>query len=1041
MSRQRASSIRSAKLSQPRIDAGWLQRPELQARLTLDRTHAWISGPAACGKTVFAALAARQIADAGGPVAWLQIEPEDDDPGSLFHHLSRAVKVADGDSRRAAALPVFGRAVGADIEDFARAWFRALHVRWPKGGTVVLDDWHHIDGRSPLQKVLLSAMDMTLPGLALWVTSRFAPASELVPVRARGRMKTFGFADLALDRDEVAKLMSADSETSERWLRWSEGWIGVLVFARIAGCADPGQLPAPLPEDSDGASFGPLFAFLADELMSGCTLELCEFIYVTVHMPSVDAQIASRVLPHCDVGRCIDALTRTSLLLAHDGGPKVGWRYHRVLRTALQHQMQVHWPERDRGAVLSRLAAELGRAGQIEAAHDLHISLGERPQAVALLLREAPQLLRDGRYQVLRKWCEAVPEPERTAWVEYWLGHALLASSPRQGLQHFERAFSGFWLQRDPAGLYESWCGVVESITYACDDYGALELWLQRLRDIRQQFGAAPSWRLRVQTVVYGFSATFFLRPQAPEFAGWLRSTRRFYRLLPRRADRAAIGGLLGLYHASISGMGGLSAHLHTLRPLLEDPAVPPFHRLVGGLSDVIHHWVGGNLPAAASRLALYEQLARDTGAHAIDRQFAFQRVYVYLLSGDLEAADAFLRNMAMLPTELGELDRAQYDFLAGWRAALGGRTQEALSLLRDALGSARQRRFAFFASVSGGLLAELLALDGRHDDARREIGAAWETAQSMGSVTALVPCGFQRAVVVMLGGASTVDQAHCIREAMGMARRHGHKAWGGLYPPTLALVVHRALEMNTEPELARELVRVHRLAPPPSAAWSANWPRALVLRGLGPLAIVLDGAPWETGGKQAQRPLDLLRAMICAAPAPLSVSTALAWLWPHTEGADVRKAFDVSLHRLRRLLGDDELVQLEGGKLRLHPQRAWTDVHALAAALAEPGKASPALLRDLVRGRLLEGDNASWIQHARDMWRWRVAAAVNSLPASQQPPLLRDLFAVDPASEPLARQLAAHLRELGEHGQARGVMALCSESRSLGDEPPLRDP
>ena len=59
---------------------------------------------------------------------------------------------------------------------------------------------------------------------------------------------------------------------------------------------------------------------------------------------------------------------------------------------------------------------------------------------------------------------------------------------------------------------------------------------------------------MRAQVSVFGFSATFFLRPQAPDFAPWLRNVQRLYRLVLKRADRVAIGGLLGLYHASITG-------------------------------------------------------------------------------------------------------------------------------------------------------------------------------------------------------------------------------------------------------------------------------------------------------------------------------------------------------------------------------------------------------------------------------------------------------------------------------------------------------
>ncbi|HSV83435.1 MAG TPA: hypothetical protein VLK85_29915, partial [Ramlibacter sp.] len=544
-----------------------------------------------------------------------------------------------------------------------------------------------------------------------------------------------------------------------------------------------------------------------------------------------------------------------------------------------------------------------------------------------------------------------------------------------------------------------------------------------------------------------------FLRPQAPEFVRWHRNVQRFYRLSPRRADRAAIGGLLGLYHTAITGMGGLGAHLQSLRPLLDDPAVPPFHRLVGGLPDVIHHWIAGDSDDALRRLAVYTRLAQDTGTHAIDRQFAFQHVYVHCLRGELQAADHHLQRIARQLPGLGQLDVAQHQFLTGWRAALGGRQQEAVHLLQAACDNAKQRRFAFFEAISRGLLAELLAAAGELEAARRHADEALAAARALGAVTAQVACLMQRAAVAERGGEPDEALRPLLGEALAFARRHGHFAYGGLMPATLARLAHRAFVLGVEPAFARELVRRRALSPP-AGAGTAAWPWHLKLRGFGTLLVLLDDEPLSgRGAKAAQRSLDLLRALLCMAPAPLPVATALDWLWPDTTGAEQRKVFDVAVHRLRKLLGDDRLLRLEGGKLALDAQQAWTDVGALAALLearaagnVTAAEAARQLL-PLLRGRLLEGDDAPWIQAARELWRRRLAHAAERIAeallaepggAGSERALLQAVFDADPAAEPVARRLVLCLLRAGEPQQAAQVLRLCSRVRLLGGEPPL---
>ena len=116
--------------------------------------------------------------------------------------------------------------------------------------------------------------------------------------------------------------------------------------------------------------------------------------------------------------------------------------------------------------------------------------------------------------------------------------------------------------------------------------------------------------------------------------------------------------------------------------------------------------------------------------------------------------------------------------------------------------------------------------------------------------------------------------------------------------PEVMAEVAQAALAREIEPAYVRRFVRRHSL--PGSDPAQADWPWPLVLRAFGAFEARLHDEPLaRVGGKTAQRPLDLLRALLAQGAGGLPVSTAMRWLWPEADAAAQRKSFDVALLRL----------------------------------------------------------------------------------------------------------------------------------------------
>lgn len=1030
-----------AKLTAPTPLPSTLIRPHLLQRMAAAPAGLWVASPAASGKTVLAATALRALQR---PACWLQLDSGDADPGSFFHFLAQAA--ASWPARRGTPpLPVYSREVVTGLDDFARAWFRALAARLPQGFVLVLDDWHRMAETSPLQSALALALDELPQGAAIWVLSRHAPPPPFDAARVRGRLATLDFSDLALSGEEVRSLLALHSSAAKRnldeqaahWHQWCEGWVGALTFALATDRREPSSLPQVVPSGTASTVFG----FLSAELFERLPSELQAFMLTSAWLPQVSARLMRQALPQVDVARAITELSRRSLLLSVDTGREPLWRYHRLLREFLRQRSLEVWGQEQLGAHLRALARKVQEEGLPEAAASLFMATGDFPGLEGLVQKEGPRLLREGRFLTLMAWVKALPEHDRKPWVCYWHASALLAQDVRASAREFEHAYQGFTAEENTEGLYRSWCGAVEANTFACDDFRVLETWLHRLRELRRRRGPAPTFVLRAQVWVYGFSAVFFSDPQTPEFAAWLRNVKRLYRLAPRRNDRLAVGGLLGLYHASMTGMGSLRAHMLALRPLLDDERLSPFHRLVAMLPDAIQHWIGGQTEDALQCLQRYAALAHETGAHAMDHQIAFQSAYVHGVCGDLAALDQQLQSLEPRLPALGRIDGAQYDFLAGWRAALAGRLPEALHLLERSVDNAQRHRFAFFEAIGRGLLAELRAMAGDFEAARLQAEQALAVGRRLNSVTALVACHMQRAIVAELGAEDESRLRSLLQVAMGYARQHGHWAWGGLMPANLSRLAMRALSLDVEPAYVRELIVRRRLSPRCSPVAHSAWPWPVRVQALGVLTLSTS-APHTEGASSAnaQRPMDLLRALVCMAPAPLPVQTAIDWLWPESQSSDDRKLFDVTLHRLRKLMGDEQTLRLEGGKLALEADRVWTDLGALSALMehAEGTATTRAkTLCALARGCFLAGDDAPWVRLARARWRRRVAQAAQQIAqelgdAEAALTLMEVLFDADPASEPLMHRLADLMIQRHDQRRAQEVVNQCNATRLL---------
>jgi len=252
--------------------------------------------------------------------------------------------------------------------------------------------------------------------------------------------------------------------------------------------------------------------------------------------------------------------------------------------------------------------------------------------------------------------------------------------------------------------------------------------------------------------------------------------------------------------------------------------------------------------------------------------------------------------------------------------------------------------------------------------------------------LTARLECLSLLATLIAADRADTWNATHqaALADALRLLRELEWPHTLPSLPGHVARLFVRALATGVEVEWVRTAIRTRKLPAPPQAPES--WPWAVRVRTLGSFEVSSEGGRTGDGHKAASKPLDLLRLLAAHGHEAVRVDAIAESLWPGDGREGRRKAFDVTVARLRRLLDCEAAVIVHDQRARLNGEIVWTDVRAFAdhlaateAASAGSADASAALdaALALYRGACLADSAQPWALAAAIRLRERLAAAL----------------------------------------------------------------
>jgi LuxR family maltose regulon positive regulatory protein len=407
------NSIAERKLRPPPLRGDLLARPALVGRLVAGTRLrlTLLSAPAGAGKTTLlaqwrASSAAREVA-----VAWLSLEPTDDDPSRFLWQLAAAVAAAlPGAGAPAVALLEAGRASPEDV--VTALWGSVADA--PRDVVIVLDDYHLL--RCPgIHEAVAYAIDHLPQRAHVVIAARASPPLQLARLRARGELCELRGADLRLGVEDATEFLEETTElrlapgVAEAVAARTEGWAGGLRLAAVAARArdDPAALAA------FSGSHRAVADYLDEEVLQREPPEICDFLVRTAILdrlcgPLCDALRAPGFRAGGSGQEILERLDRENLFVVPLDEERRWWRYHRLFAEFLRRRQEVERPA-ELPELHRRAEAWLEQHGFAVEAAGHAVEAGDFEIACRLLERAGRTRLAPSRAGKVLGWLRALP--------------------------------------------------------------------------------------------------------------------------------------------------------------------------------------------------------------------------------------------------------------------------------------------------------------------------------------------------------------------------------------------------------------------------------------------------------------------------------------------------------------------------------------------------------------------------------------------------------------------------------------------------------
>jgi len=420
-----AAPLLATKLFAPQPGPKRVLRPRLLARLERcrepGRRLALICAPAGYGKTT---LAGEWVQTQPGLIAWLSLDPHDNDPNQFLAYLVAALRLA---------RPGFGRAPEAYLQALEAAALQPALAELINDLTgldepvlLVLDDYQSIN-LPAIHEGLGFLLDHLPPQVRLALVTRTDPPLPLHRYRARAQMVELRAEDLRFSTDETTEFFARAAGLNLQPAELAvlderiEGWAAGIQMAALSFERQPDVSRF---IQSLGGSRRYILDYLAEEVLNSQPEELRHFLLQISILERFCAALCDTVTggPAGSSARHLASIERQNLFLVPLDAEGRWYRFHHLFAGLLR--VRLKQPGSDLGpeqalVLQQRASLWLEANGFLREAIHHALEAGDYERAADLVEGSTVALLGRGELHALLSWIEVLPAEtiERRPWL------------------------------------------------------------------------------------------------------------------------------------------------------------------------------------------------------------------------------------------------------------------------------------------------------------------------------------------------------------------------------------------------------------------------------------------------------------------------------------------------------------------------------------------------------------------------------------------------------------------------------------------------
>lgn len=892
----------------------------------------WLSAPPGTGKTT---LISSYIESRDLRCLWYQVDSADRDLSTFFHYLGLAAAKTNPNKKE--PLPHLTPEYQLGIQIFTRKYFAKLFTLLGKNSLIIFDNYQEVSAESILHEVVYDGLDIMPNGINVIMISRTGAPPILSRMRLAQSMEVVTWDELRLTVDEVKGIASQrgnkiSNDDIRKMLATTEGWAAGVVLMLDSLDRATGMPIDKFKPDS-------IFNYFAEGLFNKFSQEIKDFLLITSILPIMTAEMAKELTGNNKAAAIISHLVDINYFIQAHGSDQIYFQYHHLFRDFLVARLKNEADNDEITKIEYKAASLLVKSGRIDDAIVLYYSLGAWDPLVSLILKEAPAMLGQGRYQTLKEWLTLLPEyvTNEQPWLLYWKGSCYLPFEQYKSRLFFEKAFEAFYEEKNPNGIFQSWCGIVEAAVHGFDDFKILDHWIDSMDGLLAEYPVLPSKEIEGRVSLCMFMALSFRAPQHLEINVWVNKTCDLIKVIPNQEVLAVIILYLIDYFLWTGEMEKADLLVNLASKKLRNKCNSPMALISIKLTEALNAWYHGRSQICIAAVSDGLKIAGAKGVNVFNYFLFEEGAISALTSGDIKKAEEYLEEARLVLDDRKRFCASYYHHLVACCKLLRKDLSGAFESEKLSFDLARETGSPFAEGMTRTGIALLHYELGAPQKAALEILKARELAIKTGSgLIEFVSYIFD--AYFALDGGNRSEAVEKLKNAMSLGSKKGLMNFHMWRPDIMARLCLLSLDEGIEVEYVKRLILQRDIFPDDidQLLEEKNWPWRIKIYTMNGFNIIKDGIPLRFNTKAPRKSIDVLKLMISLGGRDVPESRILDTLWDDSDGDAAHVAFTTILKRLRHILGFDDAIVLRNGCLTINQRYCWVDALVFMTLIAK---------------------------------------------------------------------------------------------------------